>query len=93
MKALLNLMTVVSFVGVVGIIGGGAYVYSQKDALIEQAKEAAMEEITAALPDLLSGSLGGDAAGLVPDGIGSASSGTGSTSIVPVPSAPLGLGF
>jgi hypothetical protein len=92
MKALLNLMTVVSFVGVVGIIGGGAYVYSQKDALIEQAKEAAMEEVTAALPDLLSGSLGGGASSIVPDSLGS-SAGASSSSIIPIPNAPLGLGF
>ncbi len=92
MKALLNLMTVVSFVGVVGIIGGGAYVYSQKDALIEQAKEAAMAEVTAALPGLLSGSLGGGAAGLVPDVSGSDVGSTGGN-FLPTPSAPLGLGF
>ena len=70
------------------------YVYVQKDALIEQAKEAAMAEVTAALPGLLSGSLGGGAAGLVPDvSGGSATSGTGSSSLIPIPSAPLGLGF
>jgi len=58
-------MTVVSFVGVVGIIGGGAYVYSQKDAIIESAKEAAMEEITEALPGLLSGALGGSPSDII----------------------------
>ena len=86
-------MSTVSFLGIVAIAGGATYVYVQKDALIEQAKEAAMAEVTAALPGLLSGSLGGGAAGLIPDVGGSATSGTGSSSLIPIPSAPLGLGF
>ena len=85
-------MSTVSFLGIVAIAGGGTYVYVQKDALIEQAKEAAMAEVTAALPGLLSGSLGGGAAGLVPD-VGGAGSGGPASSIIPIPSAPLGLGF
>ena len=85
-------MSTVSFLGIVAIVGGGTYVYVQKDALIEQAKEAAMEEVTAALPGLLSGSLGGGAGGLVPGGIGGSAAESGS-SIIPIPSAPLGLGF
>ncbi len=85
-------MSTVSFLGIVAIAGGATYVYVQKDALIEQAKEAAMEEVTAALPGLLSGSLGGGAAGLVPDSLGG-SDGSSSSSIIPIPSAPLGLGF
>ena len=46
-----------SFVGVSGIVGGGAYVYFQRDALIESAKEkitaAATEALTGALPGML----------------------------------------
>ena len=60
MKLLFNILSAVSFVGMAGIVGGGAYVYVQKDAIIESVKEAAMEEVTKALPGLLSGSLGGD---------------------------------
>ncbi len=86
-------MSTVSFLGIVAIAGGATYVYVQKDALIDQAKEAAMAEVTAALPDLLSGSLGGSATGLIPDVGGSANSDTGSSNIIPIPSAPLGLGF
>ena len=86
-------MSTVSFLGIVAIAGGGTYVYVQKDALIEQAKEAALAEVTAALPGLLSGSLGGGAAGLIPDVGGSATGDTGSSSLIPIPSAPLGLGF
>ena len=57
MQKLINVLAVVSFVGVVGIIGGGAYVYTQRDALIENAKEkitkAATEAIAGALPGLI----------------------------------------
>ena len=85
-------MSTVSFLGIVAIAGGATYVYVQKDALIEQAKEAAMEEVTAALPGLLSGSLGGGASSIVPDSLGD-SDGDSSSSIIPIPNAPLGLGF
>ena len=85
-------MSTVSFLGIVAIAGGATYVYVQKDALIEQAKEAAMEEVTAALPGLLSGSLGGGASSIVPDSLGD-SAGASSSSIIPIPNAPLGLGF
>ena len=60
MKLLFNIFSTVSFLGVLGIVGGGTYVYVQKDAIIDSVKQAAMEEVTKALPDLLSGSLGGD---------------------------------
>jgi hypothetical protein len=92
MKILFNIMSTVSFLGIVAIAGGGAYVYVQKDALIEQAKEAAMEEVTAALPGLLSGALGGGTTDVLPSVSGIGSSSTGSN-LLPTPSAPLGLGF
>ena len=60
MKLLFNILSAVSFLGMAGIVGGGAYVYVQRDAIIDSVKEAAMEEVTKALPGLLSGSLGGD---------------------------------
>lgn len=57
MKVLFNIMTTVSFVGVVSIIGGGYYVYSQRDALIDnvrqQVTEAAIDGVSEALPGLL----------------------------------------
>ena len=92
MKILFNILSTVSFLGIVAIVGGGTYVYVQKDALIAQAKEAAMAEVTAALPGLLSGALGGSTSGLVPDVGGDGAAGAAS-SIIPIPSAPLGLGF
>ena len=38
MQKVINVLSILSFVGVAGIIGGGAYVYTQRDALIESAK-------------------------------------------------------
>ena len=57
MQKVINVLAVLSFVGVAGIVGGGAYVYLNKDAMIERAKgriaEAATEAIAGALPGML----------------------------------------
>ena len=57
MQKLINALAVLSFLGTASIIGGGVYVYLQKDALIESAKEsitnAATEAISGALPGML----------------------------------------
>ena len=77
MQKLINALAVVSFVGVTGIIGGGAYVYTQRDALIENAKEkitkAATEAIAGALPGLIDAAmpeLPGATGGAIPMGEG-----------------------
>ena len=57
MRKLLDVLTVVSFLGTAGIIGAGAYVYVQKDALIDGVKKevvnAAITGVAGALPGLL----------------------------------------
>ena len=57
MQKLINVLAVLSFVGVSGIIGGGTFVYLNRDALIESAKEkitaAATEAIAGALPGMM----------------------------------------
>ncbi len=57
MQKVINLLAVLSFLGTAGIIGGGAYLYMKKDALIEKAKEnvanAAVEAVSGALPGLI----------------------------------------
>ena len=57
MQKVINVLAVLSFLGTAGIIGGGAYLYMKKDALIEQAKEnvanAAVEAVSGALPGLI----------------------------------------
>ena len=48
---------VLSFIGTAGIVGGGTYVYLNREAIIEDAKEkvanAATEAIAGALPGLI----------------------------------------
>ena len=57
MQKIINVLAVLSFVGVSGIVGGGAYVYLNREALAEQARErvtkAVTEAVTAALPGML----------------------------------------
>ena len=57
MQKLINVLALVSFAGTAGIVGGGTYVYVNKDAIIENVKSqvtaAATEAITGALPGML----------------------------------------
>ena len=57
MQKLINVLALSSFVVSVAVVGGGAYVYLNKDAMIENAKEkvakAAAEAIAGALPGML----------------------------------------
>lgn len=77
MQKLINVLALLSFLGTASIVGAGAYVYIQKDALIERAKEAATEAATeavvGALPGLVEGlmpevpELPGATGGVVPE--------------------------
>lgn len=77
MQKLVNVLALLSFLGTASIVGAGAYVYLQKDALIERAKEAATEAATeavvGALPGLMEGlmpevpELPGATGGVVPE--------------------------
>ena len=51
-----NVLASISAVGLAGIIGVGSYVYLNKDAIIEDIKEAAIESVVGGM----GGSLGGD---------------------------------
>jgi len=57
MQKVINVLAVLSFVGTAGIIGGGYYLYTQKDPIIGGMKEkiitAATEAIAEALPGML----------------------------------------
>ena len=76
MKIIFNIMSTVSFIGVLTIAGGGAYVYANKEVIKSNIQERITEALTEALPDILGGGLPE-----VP-GAGGAS---------PIPSAPVGL--
>ena len=57
MQKVINLLAVLSFLRTASIIGGGYYLYTQKDPSIESMKEkivsAATEAITEALPGMM----------------------------------------
>ena len=57
MQKIINVLAVLSFVGTAGIVGGGTYVYLNREAITENVKEqvakAAAEAITGALPGML----------------------------------------
>ena len=57
MQKLINVLAVLSFLGTASIVGGGAYVYLNREAIAEDAKEkvakAATEAISGALPGLI----------------------------------------
>ena len=57
MQKVINILAVLSFVGTASIIGGGAYVYMNREALAEQAKERITKAATAAITEALPGML------------------------------------
>jgi len=59
MQKLINVVALLSGLVSLSVLGGGAYLYVQKDALIESATQAATkaatEAVTSALPGMLDG--------------------------------------
>ena len=55
MQKVINVLAVLSFVGTAGIIGGGYYLYTQKDPIIEGMKEKIVSAATKAISDALPG--------------------------------------
>ena len=57
MQKLVNALAVLSFLGTAGIVGGGTYVYLNRESIAENVKEkvtkAATEAIAGALPGLI----------------------------------------
>ena len=64
MQKLINVLALSSFIVSAAAVGGGVYLYTNKDALIEKAKGQVIESITDVLPGALTGGLSGD---LVPN--------------------------
>ena len=57
MQKVINALALVSFVGVAGIVGGGVYVYVQKDNIVDGIKAAVTEHATEAITNALPGML------------------------------------
>ena len=57
MQKVINVLAILSFVGVSGIVGGGAAVYLNREALAEQARERITKAVTAAVTDAIPGML------------------------------------
>ena len=75
MQKVINVLAVLSFVGIAGIVGGGSYVYLNKDSIIENVKgqvaAAATEAISGALPGMMDAAmpeLPGATGGAIPMG-------------------------
>ena len=63
MQKLINVLAVTSFVVSAGVVGGGVYLYANKDALIDKAKDAAAKELASIIPSLLPPIFGGGGSG------------------------------
>ena len=59
MQKLINVLALSSFLVSAAAVGGGVYLFTNKDALIEKAKGQIMESIKETLPGALAGGLGG----------------------------------
>ena len=79
-NSIANIVSIVSGVSLAGIIGVGSYVYLNKDAIIEDIKEAAIESV-----------LGGMGGGALPIGTPDLASPSDSAAAPVVPSAGLGI--
>ena len=82
MQKVINVLAVLSFAGIAGIVGGGSYVYLNKDSIIDNVKgqvaAAATEAIAGALPGMMDAAmpkLPGATGGAIPMGEGGPVSG------------------
>ena len=82
-NSIANVISIASGVSLAGIIGVGSYVYLNKDAIVDDIKEAAIESVMGGM----SGGLGGD----LPIGAPDLASPTPQASAPSVPSAGLGI--
>ena len=57
MRKIIDAMAIASFVVSAAVVSGGVYVYTQKDALIERARERATEAVTEAIGGAFGGGL------------------------------------
>lgn len=80
MQKVINLLAVLGFVGSASVIGGGVYVYVQREAITENIKAQIMEGVAGAISEQI-----GDLGSLAGGGVPSAPSGSGETSLPALP--------
>jgi hypothetical protein len=85
MQKLVNVLAVASFVMSGAIIGAGVYVYTQKDALIDLAKQQVTEAISEMVADTVTGTITDSVSNF---GITDEELEIESTLLVPTPSLP-----
>ena len=89
MQKIINGIAIFSGAVALGIVGLGGYVFIRKDAIIENVKGKIMESV---MPGGLSGVLGGDGGGALPD-LELPSLGGKSADEKAEPMSPIPLGF
>ena len=57
MQKIINVLAIASSVVSLTVVGGGIYLYTQKDAIVDSVKEKVMNAVGDAVPDMLGGSL------------------------------------
>ena len=55
MQKIINALAISSFVISLSVVGGGVYLYTQKDAIIEDIKEKALGSLSSGIGDALPG--------------------------------------
>tara|TARA_X000000368_G_C22794884_1_gene607576 strand:- start:72 stop:275 length:204 start_codon:yes stop_codon:yes gene_type:complete len=57
MQKIINVLAIASSVVSLTVVGGGVYLYTQKDAIIEDIKSKALESVTSAVPNIVGESM------------------------------------
>ena len=57
MQKIINVLAIASSVVSLTVVGGGVYLYTQKDAIVEGIQSKVMNAVGDAVPDMLGGSL------------------------------------
>ena len=89
MRKLIDTLAILSFLVSASVVGGGVYLYTQKDALIEKARDRATEEITGIVTD----ALGGGVSGILGGGSSSLPVPSSGGGLIPTPASPAGPGI
>ena len=57
MQKIINVLAIASSVVSLTVVGGGVYLYTQKDAIVDSVKEKVMSAVSDAIPSMVGGSL------------------------------------